>query len=34
MLKYECEGETGKKEGKGDKQNTTMYESTTLSWAN
>lgn len=31
MLKYECEGEIGKKEGKEDKQNTTTYESTTLS---
>lgn len=31
MLKYECEGEIGEKEGKKDKQNTTMYESTTLS---
>ena len=30
MLKYECEGEIGKKEGKEDKQNTTRYESTTL----
>lgn len=31
MLKYECEGEIGEKEGKEDKQNTTMYESITLS---
>lgn len=31
MLKYECEGEIGEKEGKEDKQNTTMYKSTTLS---
>lgn len=30
MLKYECEGEIGKKEGKEDKQSTTTYESTTL----
>lgn len=31
MLKYECEGEIGKEEEKEDKQNTTMYESNTLS---
>lgn len=31
MLKYECEGEIGEKEGKEDKQNTIMCKSTTLS---
>lgn len=31
MLKYECEGEIGKKDGKEEKQNPTVDEPTTLS---